>query len=163
MTDTEPPPDGANRDSLTEAFDENAEAVASFVDRLDAVDDLLAAAVRGARALGGDADEAPSDGSDAAAASTPTPDDSAADRAARAAGVAGRDGDDLAAAVAAVAELHRNGELSGVTDALTEEDAIRGAEALLDAYRDPAVEGGAGYLAAVANALEGDSDRSDTE
>ncbi len=169
MTGTRPdsPPDDADapRDSLTDAFDESAANVAAFVDRLDAVNELLDAAAREVGVLRGDPDATPPDGADVAAALTDAADGPAADAVAGLAEATGRDGDDVAAAVEAVAELHREGALSGVADSVTEEDAVRAVEAFVDAYRDPEVDGGVGYLVAAVNALgrDGGPDENENE
>lgn len=167
MTGTGPPLDDADpeSDSLTRAFDESADGVAAFVDRLDAANDLLGAAARGVRALRGDADADVETVDPAAVAErlNEATDGSAPDEAARLAEVVGRDGDELAAAAEAAAQLHREGALSGATDALTGDDAVRVAEALLDAYRDPEIEGGVGYLVAAVNALGRDGGPGENE
>ena len=155
----------ADTDSLTRAFDQNREHVESFVDRLDTADELLGTALRSARALRGDADtpvrERPAESGptpnpstdpntpDAAGSAGVAPDDPTV----HLAGAVGADGDDVAAAVETAAELHREGALSDVTDAVSKEDVARGVEAFLDAYADPKVEGTTGYLVAVANGL----------
>ena len=149
MTDPDSPTDDATRDSLTDAYDASAGDIASFVGRLDAVNELLGATVGGVRALRGGA----AADSNVAARLNETADGSAAPVS----------GDDVAAAVETAAELHREGALSGATDAVSGDDAIRVVEALLDAYGDPDVEGGAGYLVAVASAFGTDSDENERD
>ena len=151
MTDRDPSASSdADRDSLTRAFDQNRESVESLVDRLDTADELLGAALRSVRTLRDDADAPTRERPDADAGPTPKPS-------------IGADGDDVAAAVTTAAELHREGALAGVTDAVSKEDVARGVEAFLDAYGDPDVEGGTGYLVAVVTALGGDPDGREEE
>ena len=162
MTDRDPSAD-ADSDSLTRAFDSNRESVESFVTRLDTADELLGAALRSARTLRSDAGgsgeeterERPSADTDAppaaGSADTTPPDGPATDE---------KSLRDVVGAVETVAELHREGALSGVTDAVGKEDVVRGVEAFLDAYGNPEVDGGMGYLVAVANGL---ADRDERE
>jgi len=93
---------------LTEAIEENPEAVAEFVARLDRVNELLDVLELGTSALDDEmVTRLTSNGSTLAESA----DAMATDETVRLAEAVGRDGDELADAMATVAELQRNGTL----------------------------------------------------
>lgn len=93
---------------LTEAIEENPEAVAEFVARLDRVNELLDVLELGTSALD---DEMVTRLTSTGSTLAESADAMATDETVRLAETVGRDGDELADAMATVAELQRNGTL----------------------------------------------------
>jgi uncharacterized protein YjgD (DUF1641 family) len=149
MSESEPQLDGADRDALAAAIEQNPEAVAAFVERLDAVNELLDVVALGTDAL---TDDMVLELSGTAATLGEAADGMATEETVRLAEAVGRDGDDLADAMATVVELQRNGTLdqlvevadvlSLATDALTDDMVVElvGTAASLAEVADTAAE-----------------------
>jgi uncharacterized protein YjgD (DUF1641 family) len=111
--------DATEYDSLEAAIAENPEAVAAFVRRLDAVNELLDAVALGTEAL---EDDMVAELASTAATLAEAGDGLATEETVRLAAVVGESGDDLAAALETLVELQRAGtldELVGLVDALS--------------------------------------------
>jgi uncharacterized protein YjgD (DUF1641 family) len=103
----------ADRDALEAAIEENPEAVAEFVDRLDAVNELL-----DALALGGDAldDEMVTELADTGSTLAESADGLATDETVELASAVGTNADDLADALETIVALQRNGTLDNLVE-----------------------------------------------
>jgi uncharacterized protein YjgD (DUF1641 family) len=95
-------------ETLEAAIAENPEAVAAFVDRLDAVNELLDVLALGTEALD---DEMVAELSSTGATLAESADSLATDETARLAAAVGNNGDDLTAALETLVELQRTGTL----------------------------------------------------
>lgn len=95
-------------ETLEAAIAENPEAVAAFVDRLDAVNELLDVLALGTEALD---DEMVAELSSTGATLAESADGLATDETARLAAAVGNNGDDLTAALETLVELQRTGTL----------------------------------------------------
>ncbi|MFB6130015.1 MAG: DUF1641 domain-containing protein [Salinigranum sp.] len=106
-------------EALAEAIEQNPEAVAAFVERLDAVNELLDVLSLGSDAL---TDDMVAELSSTAATLAEAGDGLATDETVRLAAAVGERGDDLRAALETVVELQRTGtldELAAVADVLS--------------------------------------------
>ena len=111
--------DAAAYDSLETAIAENPNAVAAFIERLDAVNELLDAVALGTDAL---EDDMVAELAGTAATLAEAGDGLATDETVRLATLVGENGDDLAAALETLVSLQRAGtldELVGFVDALS--------------------------------------------
>ncbi|WP_267641490.1 DUF1641 domain-containing protein [Haloarchaeobius amylolyticus] len=156
-------------EELTAAIEENPEAVAEFVSRLDAVNELLDVLELGTSAMD---DEMVMRLAKTGSTLAESADAVATPETVRLAEAVGRDGEDLAAAVETISELQRNGTLDDLAamadllalmngavdddmvmrlaktgsslgelaDTAAEPDTVRGLERMLDAVGDASVE-----------------------
>jgi uncharacterized protein YjgD (DUF1641 family) len=111
--------DASEYDSLEAAIAENPDAVAAFVRRLDAVNELLDAVALGTAAL---EDDMVAELAATAATLAEAGDGLATEETVRLAALVGESGDDLAAALETLVELQRAGtldDLVGLVDALS--------------------------------------------
>ena len=122
MSDQSPSLDGldaAEYDSLEAAIADNPEAVAAFVRRLDAVNELLDVVALGTSAL---EDDMVAELAGTAATLAEAGDGLATEETVRLATLVGENGDDLASALETLVELQRAGtldELVGIADAIS--------------------------------------------
>ncbi|MFC5368096.1 DUF1641 domain-containing protein [Salinirubrum litoreum] len=108
MSDSPPQQSTIDAEQLEAAIAENPEAVAAFVDRLDAVNDLLDVLALGTEALD---DEMVAELSGTGATLAESADGLATEETVRLAEAVGRNGDDLTEALETVVELQRTGTL----------------------------------------------------
>jgi uncharacterized protein YjgD (DUF1641 family) len=107
-------PDGATgRDQLAAAIEENPEAVAEFVDRLDAVNELLDVLALGEGAM---TDEMVVELADTGSTLAESADGLATDGTVRLAERVGADADELAAAMESLVDLQRRGTLDDLVE-----------------------------------------------